>query len=64
MPMLKRQKKLEIKIVNFGAILPVEATGLAVASGYFKFLWELAFGVWDLSVSLFNACPTARPAAL
>jgi hypothetical protein len=61
--MPKRQKNLKIKIVNFGAILPVDATALAAAVGHSKFLWDLAFGAWNF-VPLFNACRTTRPAAL
>jgi hypothetical protein len=72
--MPKRQKNLEIKIVNHGAILAAGAIARAAARGYSKFLWDCrvlhgsksdggAFGVWDFSVPSFDACGTTRPAA-
>jgi hypothetical protein len=54
--MFKRQKNMEIKIINFGATLN--------AVGYFKFLWDLPFGVWDFPAPSFDPRRTTRPAAL
>jgi hypothetical protein len=54
--MFKRQKNLEIKIFDSGATL--------IAGGYFGFLRELIFGVWDFSVSSLSVCRTTRPTAL
>jgi hypothetical protein len=53
--MPKRQKELENKTFNFGAIL--------IAGGYLRFPWDLAFEVWDFSVSPFSTCRATRPTA-